>query len=385
MSFKGEVTHLSQKGLGVVRNPQDGRSYFAAGTWPGDIGEFETTDRILHNRKYGYARLTHLIQPSSHRKTPECRFLGFTGNDCSGCPWMIADYDSQLEQKRNRFLYAMQRVGFDPDQLAVEQVHPAPHLFGYRNRFQVKTDGEKLGFVSEGSHHIVSIEDCIVLNDSCRKHLQTIRKRLPCREWIPTAGHDWHFIELDDITPAEPILLDKKRPFQQGNTAQNTWMKAWLRHKFEQNGDIGKTVELFCGSGNFTEVIAQAGGSHIIAYESDPHAILSLQQKNLPGVDARVADLYHPFIWKMLRKSVRDTDTLVLDPPRSGLKTLRGFFENFINLRTIYYISCDPITFARDAWAFCKNGWSLTDIQLVDLFPHTPHVETMAAFSKYKT
>ncbi len=80
---------------------------------------------------------------------------------------MIADYDSQLEQKRNRFLYAMQRTGFDPEHLTVGPVHPAPHLFGYRNRFQVKTDGQKLGFVSEGSHSIVPIEDCIVLNDTC--------------------------------------------------------------------------------------------------------------------------------------------------------------------------------------------------------------------------
>lgn len=367
----------------MVHHPEEGHSYFVAGTWPGDIGEFEITDRILHNRKYGYARLIRLIQPSPHRKTPECRFLGFTENSCSGCPWMIADYDSQLEQKRNRFLYAMQRTGFDPEHLTVGPVHPAPHLFGYRNRFQVKTDGQKLGFVSEGSHSIVPIEDCIVLNDTCRQQLHTIRKYLPCCEWAPAAGHDWNFIDLDDQSTIEPVLLNSKRPFRQGNTEQNSRMKIWLSHKLEQNGKPHKIVELFCGSGNFTEILAQTGCPHIFACEADPHAIAALQQKNLPAVEARTVDLYHPFIWKMLRKKVKDADTLVLDPPRSGLRTLRGFFENFVSLKTIYYISCDPVTFARDAWSFYKNRWIFSDIQLIDLFPHTPHIEIMAVFSTH--
>lgn len=74
MLFQGEITHLSQKGLGVVRHPENELSYFVAGTWPGDVGEFEITDRTLNNKKYAYARLVRLIQPSSHRKTPECQF-----------------------------------------------------------------------------------------------------------------------------------------------------------------------------------------------------------------------------------------------------------------------------------------------------------------------
>lgn len=384
MSFQGEITHLSQKGLGVVQHPENGLSYFVAGTWPGDRGEFEITDRALNNRKYGYARLIRLIQSSRHRKTPECRFLGFSGNDCSGCPWMIADYDSQLEQKKNRFLYAMHRAGFDPADLNIGAVQPSPDLFGYRNRFQVKTDGEKLGFVAEGSHHIVPIEDCLILNPACRQHLQTLRKHLPSREWSPAPGDDWNFIDLDDQSPAEPVLLNRKQPFRQGNDAQNQWMRSWLKHALEQHGHSHKIVELFCGSGNFTEVIAQTGCPEILAYEADPQAITVLRQKNLPGVDARTADLYHPFIWKILKKNVQDADILVLDPPRSGLKTLRGFFETFTSLETICYISCDPVTFARDAWTFCKNGWSFSDIQLVDLFPHTPHIEIMATFHKHQ-
>lgn len=65
MVFTGRITHLSQKGLGVVKNEQDGVSYFVFGTWPGDEGEFAIIDRPLNNKKYGYAKLVQLTHPSN--------------------------------------------------------------------------------------------------------------------------------------------------------------------------------------------------------------------------------------------------------------------------------------------------------------------------------
>lgn len=382
MKFKGEVTHLSQKGLGVVRNDADGISYFVFGTWPGDWGEFEIIDRPLNNKKYGHAKLIQLIKASGQRHQPECAYLGIHDDACSGCPWMIADYESQLEQKRNRLVYAMKRIGFDMAQLHVPSVQPSPEQFGYRNRFQVKTDGMKFGYVAEGSHRIAPIGDCIVLNGACRSLLKAMLASLPREDWQPGAGFDWNFIDLDDELSVEQIALNQKRPFKQGNTVQNERMKCWLRSRLNANPRIGKVIELFCGSGNFTEVIAESLCSEVIAYECGLDAIKQLRAKNLTKVDARPIDLFKPYIWKILKKSIADAETLVIDPPRAGLKNMKGFFEYFVSLRTIYYISCDPETFARDAWAFAKKGWQLTDIQLVDLFPHTPHVETLAEFKK---
>lgn len=215
MKFTGEVTHLSKKGLGVVRNEAEGISYFVFGTWPGDWGEFEVIDRPLNNKNYGYAKLIQLTQASSQRQQPECAFLGTHEDACSGCPWMIANYDSQLEQKRNRWIYAMKRVGFDTARLPVPSVQPSPQLYGYRNRFQVKTDGIKLGFVAEGSHKIAPIGDCLVLNATCRSLLKSMLAGLPREDWQPGAGCDWNFIDADDDLPAEHIQLNQKRPFKQ--------------------------------------------------------------------------------------------------------------------------------------------------------------------------
>lgn len=382
MTFKGTVTHLSQKGLGVVKNDQDNMSYFVYGAWPGDVGEFEAIDKPLNNKKFAYAKLTQLIQPSAQRQTPVCPHVGLEENACTGCPWMIADYTSQLEQKRNRFIYAMKRAGFDTDALAIGAIHPAPHQYGYRNRCQVKTDGIKLGFVSENSYQIAPIEDCKVLNDTCRALLKTTLQQLPNTDWQTTPDQDRHFIELDDDMQPDEIRIDQKRPFKQGNTEQNEWMQTWLREKLAQNLHLGKVVELFCGSGNFTRIIAESGCTSVISYESDHNAIQSLKTRNLAKVNPQFADLFKPFIWKHLKKYIIDAETLVLDPPRSGLKKLQGFFESFVSLKTIYYISCNPETFAHDARIFNQNGWTIADIQLVDLFPHTPHVEALAVFKR---
>ena len=382
MKFKGTITHLSQKGLGVVKNDQNNISYFVYGTWPDDIGEFEVLNKPLNNKKFAYAKLITLTDPSAQRQTPACSYATLEENACTGCPWMIADYTSQLEQKRNRFIYAMKRAGFDTALLNIGAIHPAPHLYGYRNRCQVKTDGVSLGFVSENSYQIAPINDCIVLNDSCRNLLQTTIQQLPSTAWQTDTDQDWNFIELDDDMQTDEICINQKRPFKQGNTQQNEWMQAWLRQRLAQNPHLGKVVELFCGSGNFTQIIAESNCTAIIAYESEHGAIQKLQAKNIDKVMPQVTDLFYPFVWKKLQKNVIDAETLVLDPPRAGLKKHQGFFASFAALKTIYYISCNPETFARDAWFFNQNGWSITDIQLVDLFPHTPHIEALVEFKK---
>lgn len=382
MIFTGTVSHLSQKGLGVVKNNLDGLSYFVYGAWPGDSGEFEIVDKPLNNKKFAYAKLIRLTQPSSQRQIPPCPHTNPAENACTGCPWMIADYTSQLTHKRNRFVYALQRVGFDAAALNIGAVHPAPQQYGYRNRCQLKTDGVTLGFVSETSHRIAPINDCLVLNDACRDLLKAVQQQLPNTAWRSSDPLQWHTIDLDDAMQADEIHIDRKRPFQQGNTRQNEWMQAWLRRKCTDLDKPGKVVELFCGSGNFTPIIAASDCASVLAFEADTDAVQLLKDKNLAKTTVQNADLFDAFTWKKLRPLICDANTLVLDPPRAGLKKHQGFFDSFQALNTIIYISCNPETFARDTWFFNQHGFSFEEIQLIDLFPHTPHVEILSVLKK---
>jgi 23S rRNA (uracil1939-C5)-methyltransferase len=135
-----------------------------------------------------------------------------------------------------------------------------------------------------------------------------------------------HFIDLDDAMQCGEIQVNCRRPFRQGNTQQNGWMRAWLRDKLAQISNLNKVVELFCGSGNFTQIIDGSTCQTILAYEADQAAFDQLQSKQLPKVNARVADLFAPFIWRSLKKHVSNADTLVFDPPRTGLKRQTSFF-----------------------------------------------------------
>ena len=382
LCFIGEVTYLSQKGMGVVRNRTDGVTYFISETWPGDIGEFEISNRPLNNKKFGFAKLIRLIKPSIDRVDPPCTHHGRNGTGCSGCPWMIARYSSQLEQKRNRLVYALQRVGLETTQLTVPLVHSSPQSLGYRNRFQVKTNGKQLGYMVEGTHDLAPVDDCLVLNPTCRSLLRTMSASLPRIDWLPGEDRGWNSIDLDDEMTADQIRINEKRPFRQGNAAQNEAMRAWLAQKLAGQDCSGKVVELFCGSGNFTEIIAQADFSEIIACESDLKAIQTLKARRLERVSIWQVDLFLPFIWKSLKKAIVGAETLVMDPPRAGLNNIRGFFETFSSLNTVYYISCDVETFARDAKVFTGQGWVIKELQPIDLFPHTPHVEILAFFEK---
>ena len=71
---------------------------------------------------------------------------------------------------------------------------------------------------------------------------------------------------------SDEIRTNQKRPFKQGNTQQNQWMQQWFRNTLTRNPQIGKVVELFCGSGNFTQIIAESNCTALFAYESDPDA-----------------------------------------------------------------------------------------------------------------
>lgn len=97
--FTGEITHLSQKGYGVVKNKHNNISYFVSGTWPGDIGKFEVIDKPLDNKKFVYARLVCLLNPSEHRQYPACIYLQLNENPCTGSAMQTNEV--QINQKRS--------------------------------------------------------------------------------------------------------------------------------------------------------------------------------------------------------------------------------------------------------------------------------------------
>lgn len=377
-TFHSVVRDLSHKGLGVIDHP-DGRTFFVRGTWPGDEGTFEVS---VTAKKYDEAKLVDLTKASGDRIEIRCRFRGFSPGKCGGCPWMMATYESQLKYKVKRLEHALKKRGLHLSQEDFHPVIPSPKTYGYRNRVQLKTSGHELGYVSEGSSVFAPVSECIIMNDPLTKIFSELKASLPQETLEPTGGHKWCFVDLDDDMKVNEIVANKRRPFRQGNTEQNEVMREWVRKKFEPLPRHYPVIDLFCGSGNFTEVLSLMGFTNILAVEVQGTALEALRAKELAGVRVLSLDVNQKGAWALIAKLQPHAKAILIDPPREGIDKRRGLYKYLDNLEKIFYISCELDTFSRDLSDITKNGWSVSEITPLDLFPHTPHIEILSELNK---
>jgi 23S rRNA (uracil1939-C5)-methyltransferase len=375
--FEAEVTHLSNQGYGVVKGA-DRTTYFVRGTWRGDVGRFQITDE--REGDYNFAELVALLRPSSERREAPCPHLGPGADQCFGCPWMMVDYAAQLQEKHHRVRYALERVGLD--KAPVQRIWPSPDVYAYRRRAQFKTDGRILGYSGRQGLCIAPIDNCLVLTPRMQEHLHQLQKRLPETAWQPGPGFIWNFLDLDEDSDPLHLPLNRRRPFQQANARQNEAMRAWVREQLHPASRSETVLELFAGSGNFTEVLVQLGFYSIFAWEVGADAIDTLKQRNWPGVKAQRLDLYDRFAVSEVAQSSRDAQIMIANPPRAGLGPLWKLVPLLPKLHTVILISCDPHSFANDSRRLHQKGFKAKTIQPLDQMPHTPHVEVIASFNR---
>lgn len=374
--FESYIKGLTFKGLGVAQHP-NGQVFFVRGAWPGDVGVFEIESV---EKNYGYAKLIELTKKAEGRREPPCPHLGYEVGKCGGCPWMIVDYPSQLKEKDKLVSHLLERASVLTDRTNIKSIIGSPNEFSYRNRAQFKTDGNILGYVSSQSNELAQIEDCIVLSDKNREILKKTKSQLPKSDWKPKDKWNWNFIEIDE--QLKEIELNKRRPFQQANDNQNSNMKEWLKtisNSLKKNQNV---MELFCGSGNFTETLSQVGFQKILAAEVSDQAICELKEKNFQNVEALREDIYKPQAWEKLKKFMPDPQVLFLDPPREGFPEIHNFIKAFPSIQHIIYVSCDLSTYVNDVKKLRGQKFELVEIQPIDQFPQTPHVEILSYLNR---
>ena len=373
--FNAEVRDLTSEGSGVVSHPS-GRTFFVDGVWPGESGGFRVTS--LRGR-IGFAEVAHLDTVSPNRQRAPCPYHGHSVSHCGGCPWQFMAYQEQLKAKQYRIEKELARADiFD----GIKTIWPSEQEFGYRNRTQLKTDGTKVGYVSGRTNKLVPIEDCLVLSDKNRQTLKEIIARLPVGDWQPKRRNEWTTLDMDESVNVDSLSVNKRLPFQQANSRQNLKMKQWLKEKLALLSPDSNVIELFCGSGNFTEVIAQRGFREILAVEGVSEAIEVLNRKQLPNVTTLTCNLYDELGLQRVFQHGKNAEILVLDPPRDGMKIKQPLFKKNNRLKDILYISCNLSTFARDVKDLMELGYNVIEIQPLDQAPHTPHIEVLCHLAK---
>ncbi|MFV0277823.1 MAG: class I SAM-dependent RNA methyltransferase, partial [Parahaliea sp.] len=298
---------------------------------------------------------------------------------CGGCPWQFVSYAAQCEAKQHRVAVELGRLGIADPQLL--PLIPGDLELGYRNRAQLRSDGRRLGFLAAGGGDLVDVEQCPVLSPGTAALLAGLRASLPVRDWRPAGRNQWTTIDIDEIQGTQ---VGRRLPFRQGNDAQNQRMRDWLCDRLRLIGLPAQTkvLELFAGSGNFTEVLSASGCRNVVAVEAVAEATAALAARDLPGVSVLTHDLYAPGAYARLLRGHGDAQLLLLDPPRDGLQGAAELFNIRSKLREILYVSCDLATFCRDVRVMLAAGFEAVAVQPLDLFPQTPHVELLAHFRR---
>jgi 23S rRNA (uracil1939-C5)-methyltransferase len=371
---------LAAGGRAVARL-SDGRVAFVVGAAPGETVEIHVD---LDKGRFVEATAVRIVEPSPDRVEPRCAHFG----ECGGCSWQFLSYPAQLSAKVGILEDSLSRLARLPTWPTVEAVGP-DSPWGGRNRaqFQPPADpGGAWGFFAAGSRRTVELRECPVLADELQGAWNDLRgvrsdrfSERRDRSAFAWGGQGRRLLKgpgLPDPGPAEVDVGGKPLRFSVDGFFQGH-LGLLPRMVEETVGAASGNVawDLYSGVGLFASRLEDSFGE-VHAVESDP-----LAARYAPGNLARATHHAMP-VEDWLESAVRDgrprPDFVVVDPPRQGMTARALGALLAARPARIRYVSCGHDTFARDLRAFGEAGWRLSRIVLLDLYPHTPHMETVA-------
>ena len=421
---------LSHDGRGVAR--VEGKATFIHGALPGERVLFRYTAR-RRNRDEG--EVVEVPQPSPNRVTPKCPHFGL----CGGCSLQHLDPTAQIETKQQTLLDAFTRLGgVMPEQILPPLLNETPWGYRRKARLGVKRVPKKgrvlVGFRELGSNYIAELERCEVLHPRVGHALMDLSAligtlSIPHRiAQIEMAMDDERCVlilrNLDPLTEEDREKLrrfgrehgfifylqpggpETVAPLEQTADLHYLLPEFGLNLHFEPgdftqvNSEINRqmvsramallqperserVLDLFCGVGNFTLPLATLAGE-VTGVEGDTglvaRARANAERNGLKNVHFHVANLYEslegePWLKERFQKAL-------LDPPRSGALEVLEWLPR-LGVERIVYVSCYPGTLARDAGELVRrHGYRLVSAGVMDMFPHTAHVESIALFEK---
>jgi 23S rRNA (uracil1939-C5)-methyltransferase len=426
---QAEIQSLAPDGRGVAF--VEGKTAFIVGALPGETVLF----RYLSVKKQIIEGITtEVITSSPQRVQPYCQHFGV----CGGCNLQHLSSEDQIAFKQRVLLEQLHHIGkVQPQQVMPPLQGP---VYGYRHKarlsvkYVIKKQTVIIGFREQQSHLVAELRQCEVLPPAVNQHfskLQTVINQLEIRHRIaqieiavgdnaialiirhllPLSEGDEqalrHFAQttgfyiylqsagLNTITPLEPIGLAitslryrlthenidihfAPHDFTQVNPAVNQQMVsqalAWLDPQ-----PTDRVLDLFCGLGNFTLPLARRV-AQVVAIDSATELLARAEanahRQNIHNISYYTVNLAD----KQLQLPSQSFDKILLDPPRSGAWEVIQKVSS-INTRRIVYVSCNPATLARDAEELVhRKGYHLAQVDIMDMFPHTAHVESMALF-----
>ena len=344
----------------------DGKAIFVRG---GIAGELVRAQVIEERGGFARARAVEVIEPVSERSEPRCPHFGFGTAACGGCHWQHIEYAAQRRFKTEIVREQFQRIGRIPD-APVREVISSPHVWAYRNhvQFSVAPDGH-VGFQAARSNRIVPIDVCPIVEPPILDWLQSHPRAKP------GAGRlDVRSFQSPITIKGVPLEVSEPSFFQVNTALVGTLVDVVMARLNLHGGE--SVLDAYCGVGLFGRFIAPLAG-RVVGIESGPSAVQDARV-NLAQFDHVV--LYEGLVENVLPSLDEAIQVAVLDPPRAGCgpRVIQSLVER--QVERMVYVSCDPSTLARDARQLMDGGYGLVDVQPLDMFPQTYHVETISTW-----
>ncbi len=433
-SFAATISDLAHDGRGIAHI--EGKATFIHGALPGETVEFRYSGR---RSQYDEGVVEQVIRAAPERVTPRCAHFDL----CGGCRLQHLAAERQIEYKQQWLLSNLERIGHvQPEQVLAPLTGP---FWGYRHkaRLGVKYVAAKqrvlVGFRERDKPFVADLRRCEILHPRVGELLEPLAAligELSVYNQLPqievAVGDEAHIAlclrilsPLTDTDRAQltafaqshalQIWLQPKGP----DTVQPLWPPdaqlsyrlaaddmclAFLPHQFVQiNAALNtlmirqvldgldlssqdRVLDLFCGLGNFSlplarrvqQVVGIEGSADLVAWAQRNAEHNGIHNAEFHAVDLTTDWSQHPWYAPVY-------DKVLLDPPRSGAAEAIPLIAALRPQRLVY-VSCHPATLARDAGVLVHDyGYRLHSAGVMDMFPHTAHVESIAVFGRGHT
>lgn len=408
MSYK--IERLDHQGRGITYI--NGKIAFVKDTLPGEEIELKI---IKENSKLIEAEPTSFLKESQLRVKELCPYY----KECGGCNLLHMSYEEQIKYKQSKIVDIMKKYA-DINGEVIKQIVPCDRQFHYRNKVTLKVK-EKLGYFKEKTYELIPIEKCLLVNDKINEIIKILNgytdlssiKEVVIKSFTDKETMLIIYLQEDEINENLLDYLSKhvdniivydnnkkmikrigksniiarlmKKQFKIGaNSFFQVNMDQTLKI-YDKIADYLSKIEdstvldLYCGVGSIG-LYSVSNYAKLIGVEIVPEAIenakTNAELNSMGNTKFLVGDTK-----TILMHSNYKADTIIVDPPRAGLD--KSVIEDIkkINPNMLIYLSCDPITLARDL-KLLSDLYDVEELIPYDMFPNTHHVETLVKLTK---
>lgn len=349
----------------------DGKICFVYNSLPGEVVDI---DIIKETKSFIEANVLSIKKESKERIKPVCPYYG----ECGGCSLQHISYKLENQFKENKVKEILCRFGG----VSSDKILPVSYSneLEYRNKITLHGNGMNMGLYKENSHDIVPISSCKLVLPIINEMIPKVPNMETC---IIKASNDNKRI----ITSMDKDLLltsignyqfyQSISSFFQVNSSLTKDLYDEVLN-YVQDIKPNKVLDLYCGTGTIGIYVSQCCNS-IFGVDYNPS---NIEDANENKELNHVSNIY--FICDKVENvidSFKDFDLVIVDPPRSGLDSKTKEYLVKINPKTIIYVSCDPVTLARDIKDL-SSAYSTISVKPFNMFPRTSHCENVCLLER---